>query len=217
MSLIIALILIIVVCTLVFKDKTKSTMYERRREVEKTAVEKWESIYIDKELEKKLIAYIPEEENYTAVYEEVSKVLANMEHWKCLLDLGFPLNEAQIGDEANHLQALEQIDENRRVALDIMLANRGKVSWYSSAYGYDASVIRGTRSLKEAQYEYAETILNIMRSCGAQVELFYINSSGSEHYGWVGSSLERLKDDGFSSVKEFSRLLFQTSSVPPVE
>ncbi len=217
MSFIIAIILVIVVWILMSNDKTKTVAYERKRDKKKASIEEWENLYVDEELEKKLISCISEKENYATVYEEVSKTIANMEHWKYLLDTGFPLNEDQIDKAVNERRALEEIGRNKSIALDIMLANRGKVSWHSSAYGYAASVIRGAKSLKEAQYEYAETILNIMRSRGAQVELFYINSSGSEHYGWVGSSLERLRNDSFSTVKEFSRLFFQFSSVPPIE
>ena len=105
MSLIIALILIIIVCTLTAKDKSKSEAYERRRNIEKEAVGKWESLYVDKELEKRLICCISEKDNYVAIYDEVSKVLANMEYWKYMLDLGFPLNEDQITGVSDYKQA----------------------------------------------------------------------------------------------------------------
>lgn len=217
MSLIIALILIIIVCTLIGRDKARSKAYERRRDAEKTSVEKWESLYVDKELEKRLIRCISEKDNYIAIYDEVSKVLANMEYWKYLLDLGFPLNEDQIVGASDYKQARKRMQESRRIALDIMLANRGKVSSWASSYGYVAYVRKGTTLLKESYYEYAETILNILRSKGARVELLYIYNTGSEEYRWKGSFGDRFKNDDYTTIKLFDRSLFKTTSLPPIE
>ena len=217
MSLIIALILIIIVCTLTAKDKSKSEAYERRRNIEKEAVGKWESLYVDKELEKRLICCISEKDNYVAIYDEVSKVLANMEYWKYMLDLGFPLNEDQITGVSDYKQARKRMQENQSVALDIMLANRGKVSSWASSYGYVAYVRKGTTLLKESYYEYAETILNILRSKGAHVELLYIYNMGSENYKWKGSFGDRFKNDDYTTIKPFDRSPFKTTSLPPIE
>lgn len=217
MSLIIALMLIFIVCTLTTKDKIKSKEYEYRRDVERTAIEKWENLYVDKELENRLIRCISEKDNYVAIYDEVSKVLANMEHWKYLLDLGFPLNEDQIIGASDYKQARKRMQESQSVALDIMLANRGKVSSWSSSYGYVAYVRKGTTLLKESYYEYAETILNILRSKGARVELLYIYNMGSENYRWKDSFGDRFKNDDYTTIKPFDRSLFQATSLPSIE
>lgn len=217
MSLIIALVLIIIVCTLMAKDKAGTKAYENRRDVEKAAVEKWESLYVDKELEKRLIHCISEKDNYAAVYDEVSKVLANMEYWKYLLDLGFPLNEDQIIGASDYKQARKRMQESQSIALDIMLANRGKVSSWASSYGYAAYVKKGTTLLKESYYEYAKTILSILRSKGARVELLYIYNMGSENYRWKDSFGDRFKNDDYTTIKPFDRSLFQATSLPSIE
>lgn len=217
MSLIIALILIIIVCTLTAKDKSKSEAYERRRNIEKEAVGKWESLYVDKDLEVRLERCIADERNYTAVREEISKVLSTMEHWRYLLDGDFVLNESQIVGAVNHKQAREILRKNQTVALDIMLANRGKVSMLAATFGYKAYVRNGTRDLRESAYEYAETILNILRSKGAHVELLYIYNMGSEDYKWKGSFGDRFKNDDYTTIKPFDRSLFKTTSLPPIE
>jgi len=217
MSLIIALILIVVVWASMSNNKTKVKEYERKRNAERAAVEEWKTLYVDKELEKVLIACISENENYDAVYKEVSDVVANMKYWKYLLDSGFPLNEDQIEGAANYKQAYEEMVRNREIALDIMLAKRGKVSFWASMSGYKAFVRNGTTSLKEAHYEYAETILNIMRRRGAQIELFYLYDTGAEYYRWTGSSGERFGNDERCIIKSFDRSLFQPSSFPVIE
>lgn len=216
MSLIIALILIIFVWMSMSNDKAKAKAYERKKNAERSPIEKWETLYVDKDLEKRLITCISEKENYAAVYKEVSEVIANMGHWKHLLDSGFPLNEDQIEGAINYKQAHEEMIRNREIALDIMLANRGKVSFWASVSGYKAFVRNGATSLKDAYYEYAETILNIMRGLGAQVELVYLYDTGSECYRWKGTLGSRFRNDGSCIVKDFDRSLFQASSIPQI-
>ena len=217
MSFIIALILVIVILTLMSNDKTKTVAYERKRDEGKALVKEWEDLYVDEELEKKLTYCISEKENYATVYEEVSETIANMEHWKYLLETGFPLNEDQISGSIDYRQAKERMLRNRNIARDIMLANRGKVSFLASSSGYKAFVRRGTTELRESYYEYAETILNILRNRGAQVELFYLNNAGAESYRWVGSFGDRFRNNKNCVIKNFDRDLFQVSPVPPIE
>ena len=217
MSLIIALILIIIVMTLMSNNKSKVKAYERKRNAERAVIEEWEALYVDEGLERKLLACISEKENYDVVYREVSEVIANMEHWKYLLDSGFPLNEDQIDGAENYKQAREEMLKNREIARDIMLANRGKVSSWSNSYGYKAYVRSGSTGLKEMYYEYAETILNILQNRGVQVELLYMNDTGDESYRWAGSFGDRFRNDGHCVIMKFDRGLFVATSIPPIK
>ena len=194
MSLIIALILIIIVCILTAKDKSKSEAYERRRTIEKEAVGKWESLYVDKDLEARLERCIADERNYAAVREEISKVLSNTKHWSYLIDGDFPLNESQILGLSNQKQAYKTLRSNQRIALDIMLANRGKVSTMASVFGYNAYVRSGSCDLKESAYEYAETILRLMRYRSTDVELYCHCYLAEESYYWKGTHPEHRND-----------------------
>lgn len=187
MSLILALVLIAIVLCKVGSDKSKTAAFDREKSKRDRIISKWESLYIDKDLEIKLERYIADERNYTAVREETSKVLSTMEHWRYLLDGNFVLNESQIVGAVNHKQACEILRKNQTIALDIMLANRGKVSMLAATFGYKAYVRNGTRDLRESAYEYAETILKLMRLQGAKVKLYYHQHLGEEAYYWEGT------------------------------
>lgn len=184
MSLILALVLIVIVLCKVGKDKAKSTAFDREKDKQDKVVSEWESLYVDKDLEIRLERYIADERNYVAVREEISKVLSTMEHWCYMLDGDFALNESQIVGAVNHKQAREILRKNQAVALDIMLANRGKISMLASAFGYKAYVLHGSRNLRESAYEYAEAILKLMRLQGAKVKLYYHQYLGEEAYYW---------------------------------
>lgn len=194
MSLILALILIAIVLCKVGSDKSKAAAFDREKSKRDSIISDWEDLYVDKDLEARLECCIADERNYTAVREEISKVLSTMEHWRYLLDGDFVLNNSQIAGVANHKQAREILRRNQTIALDIMLANRGKVSMLSSALGYDAYVKNGTLDLKESAYEYAETILNLMRLQDAKVKLYYHRYLAEDAYYWEGTHPQHQND-----------------------
>lgn len=187
MSLILALALIAIVLCKVGNDKSKAAAFDREKSKRDSIISDWEDLYVDKDLEARLERCIADERNYTAVREEISKVLSTMEHWRYLLDGDFVLNESQIVGAVNHKQACEILRKNQTIALDIMLANRGKVSMMAATFGYKAYVRNGTRDLRESAYEYAETILKLMRLQGAKVKLYYHQHLAKEAYYWEGT------------------------------
>lgn len=187
MSLILALVLIAIVLCKVGNDKSKAAAFDREKSKRDSVISDWEGLYVDKDLEARLERCIADERNYTAVREEISKVLLTMEHWRYLLDGDFVLNESQIVGAINHKQAREILRRNQAIALDIMLANRGKVSMMAFTFGYKAYVRNGTRDLQESSYEYAETILKLMRLQGAKVKLYYHQHLAKEAYYWEGT------------------------------
>lgn len=194
MSLILALALIAIVLCKVWNDKSKSTAFDREKSKRDSIISDWEDLYVDKDLEARLERCIADERNYAAVREEISKVLSTMEHWRYLLDGDFVLNESQIVGVVNHKQVREILRRNQTIALDIMLANRGKVSMLAATFGYKAYVRNGTRDLKESAYEYAETILKLMRLNGAEVKLYYHQHLAKEAYYWEGTHPQHQND-----------------------
>lgn len=194
MSLILALVLIAIVLCKVGNDKIKAAAFDREKSKRDNIISDWEDLYVDKDLEARLERCIADERNYAAVREEISKVLSTMEHWRYLLDGDFALNESQIVGVVNHKQAWEILRRNQTIALDIMLANRGKVSMLASTFGYKAYVRNGTRDLRESAYEYAETILKLMRLHGAKVKLYYHQHLAKEAYYWEGTHPQHQND-----------------------
>lgn len=194
MSLILALVLIAIVLWKIGKDKSKSAAFDREKNIRDSIISNWEDLYVDKDLEARLERCIADERNYAAVREEISKVLSNMEHWRYLLDGDFPLNDNQILGWSNQKQARETLRNNQRIALDIMLANRGKVSTMAATFGYNAYVRSGSYDLKESAYEYAETILRLMRYRSADVELYCYCYLADESYYWKGTHPEHRND-----------------------
>ena len=194
MSLIFALVLIAIVLWKVGKDKSKAAAFDCERNIRNNIISDWKSLYVDKDLEARLERCIADERNYAAIREEISKVLSNTKHWRYLIDGDFPLNESQILGLSNQKQAYKTLRSNQRIALDIMLANRGKVSTMASVFGYNAYVRSGSCDLKESAYEYAETILRLMRYRSTDVELYCYCYLAEESYYWKGTHPEHRND-----------------------
>lgn len=216
MSLILALVLIVIVLCKVGRDKAKSTAFDREKNNRDRVVSEWEGLYVDKDLETRLERYIADERNYVAVREEISKVLSTMEHWRYILDGGFVLSESQVVGVVKHKQAREILRKNQTIALDIMLANRGKVSMLAASFGYKAYVRNGTRDLKESAYEYTETILKLMRLQGAKVRLYYHQYLGEEAYYWEGThpQHQNVPSKGERMFEFDRRVLLGNNSIP---
>lgn len=219
MSLILALVLIAIVLCKVIGDKSKASAFDREKNEKDKVIAEREKIYVDKDLEDSLEQSIADEREYSEIRDEVSKVLSGMEHWSYLLDGDFPLNERQISSWSNKKQALETLRTNQKIALDILLANRGKVSMMAFAFGYDAYVNNGTQDLKESAYEYAETILKLMRVRGCRVKLYYYRYLSKEAYYWEGTHPQHRNNPSAGEVMlDFDRkILFQRTSIPKAD
>lgn len=187
MSLIIALVLIAIVLCKVSSDKSKDAEFDREKSKQDEMVLEWKNLYVDQELESKLESCIADENNYMAICGEIREIVSNTDHWRDLLDGNFLLNESQILSSPNYKKAQEKLRKNQRIALDIMLANRGKISMMAFSFGYKAYIKSGSRYLKESAYEYADMILKLLRSRGANVELYCYCHLGEEAYYWKGT------------------------------
>ena len=218
MSLIIALVLITIVLCKVGSDKSKAAVFDREKSKRDSIISDWEDLYVSRDLEASLRRCIADERNYAAVREEVSKVLSTKEHWRYLSDGDFVLNESQISGVVNYKQAHETLRRNQTIALDIMLANRGKVSAMAAAFGYKAYKRSGTLDLKESAYEYAETILKLMRLRDAKVKLYYYRHIADEAYYWEGTHpYHRNNPSRGEYLTEFEKaLIFLENPIPPI-
>lgn len=214
MSLILALVLIAIVLCKASGEKSKAAEFDKKKNERDNNISIWESRYVDKDFEARLERYIEDEANYEAVHEEVSKVLKTMTYWSHLTDTNFPLNIGQIVGRTDHKIAREDVRRNQAIALDILLANRGKISSRASAFGYKAYVLYGTKELRAGAFEYAKKLLTILRSHGAQVNLFYYSYLSDEAYIWEGSLADHRHGSAGEVVREFDERLLSPAQMP---
>lgn len=207
MSLIIALALIIIICVKVSNDKSKEAAYDLRKETEDSAIEGWESRFVDRELEVKLRSCIENEQNYGDILSELALSASDTEYLKAIINDGFPLHLDQGGN-------LELVTKNRRIASDIMMANRGKITSVGSSFGYRAELKYGNNYTKRSCYEYAELLKRILESRGIHICMLY--NSNRDAYVWEGSfgSKEYNKDD--LHPFEVSLIKKDTEEIPPI-
>lgn len=217
MSLILALVLIAIVLCKAGGEKSKAAEFDKKKNERDKDVSILENQYVDKDFEAVLEHYIADEDNYAAVHKEVSRVFETMPHWNHLANSVFPLNISQICDRRDHRVATEEVRKNQAIALDIMLANRGKISSNAFAFGYKAYILHGTKELKEQSYEYVKTILAILRNRGACVNLFYYRYLSDDAYIWEGSLADHRHGSLGEVVMEFDDSLLSPVQIPPVE
>lgn len=207
MSLIIALALIIIVCVKVSNDKSKEAAYDRRKKIEDSAIENWENRFVDRELEAKLRSCIENDQNYGDILSELSSSVLETEYLKAVIEDGFPLHLDQGGSS-------DQITKNRRIASDIMMANRGKITSAGSSFGYRAELKYGSNYAKRSCYEYAELLLRILKSRGVHMCLLY--NLRRDTYVWEGSfggneySQNDLRPFDISLIKK------EAEEIPPI-
>ena len=216
MSLILALVLIAIVLYKVGKDKTRAAAFDREKSKRDAIASDWADLYVDKDLETVLERCIADERNYAAVHDEISRVLLTMEHWRYLLNGEFALNESQISGMTNYKQAHKILRKNQTIALDIMLANRGKVSMMASVFGYNAYVKSGNRDQKDGAYEYADTILKLMQLKDPNLKLYYYSYLAKEAYYWEGANPQHQNNPSKGEVLlAFDKdLLFKKNPIP---
>lgn len=207
MSLIIALVLIVIICVKVSNDKSREAAYDRRKKIEDFAIEGWESRFVDRELETKLRSCIENNENYGDILSELTSSVSNTEYLKAIIHDGFPLHLDQGG-------SLELVTKNRRIASDIMMANRGKITSVGSSFGYRAELKCGNNYARRSCYEYAELLKRILESRGIQMRMLY--NSNRDTYVWEGSfgSMEYNKND--LHPFEVSLIKKDAEEIPPI-
>lgn len=204
MSLIIALAMIIIIVCKVVSEKAEFAEIDRKNAERDIMFASWENIYVDNKLEETLRKCISEEENRQLVCEEVFHSIRDTKFFQDYINEDHFL---KIG-----------LDEDQRVALDIMLANRGKISSRAARFGYYIYTASGRAYVKKAA-EYADTILSLINKKRPELKLYYYEHAGSCSYIW-GGSRDYVNYNGRDGVtlRVFDKAEFlKTTEIPPIE
>ena len=218
MPLIIAIVLILIIGLKVAGDKAQTKQYEDKSANLSNTHDVWVARHVNHELESQLREFISNRDNYDAIREEVSPVLEKLEHWGNFSNLS--LYDDLQGKSVQYTKAYrETIRHDRKVVLDILLANRGKVSSDSAVWGYKAYLSCENDTLKLSQFELVEWIKNTMNQQGYNVDLVYSGCGDSQVpkdcYYWIGTrnALPLVGETNTHRFKPFSKDLINNTSL----
>jgi len=202
MYLLIALLLAILFCGKLFVGNTNSKAYDRARNAKKERQEDWYSKYTDAEYEVNLLQYMNNPDNQEKIWNKIHPALLEMSHWKD--ESGWIFSYEQIDPTIKHYDMQRKmVTKHRNVAVDIILALKGKISFISTTER-EAYLRTGDTITKYKNFELAEWIQKQLKRKGVCLELYYkIDNAGLDWYVWEGSP--SCSDD--SLFKEFSREL----------
>lgn len=198
MALVVAVILIIFVLGKMAVEKGGEYEYEQKKQEREKISSAFEEKYVDKLLEDQLWDYVRDERNFDAVAKEMYAAFAEMEHFKDVNVL--LLNKGCIDYSLSKKKIEEQTDlmiDNQQLAVDIMLANRGKISTYVSIFGHEAHIYPDGSSelFKYRAFELIEWIRDTLKKQGVVAVPVYIKQNDTMvdrggKYCWKGSSEE---------------------------
>lgn len=160
--------------------------------------------YVDESLEERIQDYIKNEENFTAVKEEVNKALTEMPHWA-----------------ANKIRFYPEVYNDNELIMHIMLANRGKISDWSASFGILTPWKGSGKDIDRFKsYELVEWMKNTLAKQDVYVTPVLIGRLGGHStYHWKGT-----RDEIYSRYKkergeyhEFSPALLPrtVNTIPP--
>lgn len=195
MELLIALFLIIVVGTRAGADKAKSANAKRKWEQSQKEYKAWEEAHCDRELEKTLELYINDPSNKPLIEEELAPIISALSSDGSLFT--------------------DKFMKGHNRELDLLLANRGKVSHWAAVFGYDIGygACGGT---KEQCFEFADVLKKLLAYRGVELDLIRKSKPGGTYYYWVGSSGSSVDYD--SKITPFTReAIFAKTTVPIVK
>lgn len=142
MSFIIACLMLFFVIGLVGKEKTVDKIHEEKLDEWEASYDKWKQRNYDQNLKVKLMDFIDDESNYEAINGEMAEFFKVIPELTPCAEQGFALYPHQcIGTKK---EREETSNHNKRVALFVMLANRGKV-YNSISNSCDCGMLSGLR------------------------------------------------------------------------
>lgn len=215
MSLIIALLLIFIIGMRVLDDKVGVWQYEQRSSNWRAQHDKWVSEYVDEELESRIMAYISNRANANAIEAEVSPVLELLKHQRKYSQLTLYDDYDKKHYRCSYDTYMSRLRKDREFVLNILLANRGKVTSWAAVFGYKAYIHFENERLKTEQYEFVEWIRDTINTKGKSVELVYSGAGDSrspaDSYYWVGTcrSMPLPEEVNPQRFKPFSRDLIE--------
>ena len=206
MELVIAVILGIALLIKAGSGKVASAEYDKRVNAERECGEAFENQHTSKEMEAKLREYISDEANYSFVCNEVCAALEGIKYdymWSGLL------NNRQLYDvpKSQYKKMYEQMLNDREVALDVLLAKRGKIASIRTTFGYRAFLNSDNKELKKAFFEYAGRIMRLVNQNGIPVNLVYKFDGTRSVYVWEHSQGDKLRGQSYEKREYFSSKL----------
>lgn len=171
-------------------DRRKTEASRREIWNHQVSDESWYDKHTNEALERSLRARMDDPSFYQEVLEEVLPAFRQMPSWSYRNSI--VIRADQLSAKMAKLNAKTRqnfIVRERNIALDIMLANRGKVSTTAANFGYDVfnRALSGTNNL-DRRDELARWIESTLRSQGVDIKLTCKqNEAGDKKYVWVGS------------------------------
>ena len=92
---------------------------------------------------------------------------------------------------------------DKAIALDVLLANRGKIANLRTTFGYRAFLNSNDKELKKAFFEYAGRIMTLVNQNGIPVNLVYKYDGRSSVYVWEGSQGDRFYGRPYEKREHF--------------
>ena len=220
MELVIAVVLIVILLCRILSEKSNLSDYNRKEANWENSTKAFSEHYTNEQLEASIRQMFSDDSQLQAVRSEVDMALRQMGSWAgtklilCTSDFVYPNGKFT---QKAYRENTEQMQRDRRLATEILLVNRGKVSSDATTWGYAAYLNTDYKPLKEKQYELVDWIQKTLAKQGVELTPVCIKKSGIAYYAWLGSSAA--PDPPFVAGQErlaFGRHLIETpaSSIP---
>ena len=190
MELVIAVVLMIILFFRLLPDKVGQSEYKHRKNEWERTTKDFAEHYTNKQLEDAIRQAFSDDTQLPAIRNEVNMAFQQMESWRgervvlCTSDFTYPKGKFT---QKAYRENTEQMYRDRHLAMDILLANRGKVSSDSNRSGYNSYLNTEYQALKEQQYELVEWIQNTLKKQGVSITPVCVDKTGSRYYAWLGS------------------------------
>lgn len=218
MPLIIAIVLIAIIGIKVLGDKTNEWDYNAQKKEWQDGTARFDELYVDKSIEEAIRAMFDDKSKLGDIHKEVDLAMGEMEHWRgshiYLNPTEFVYKNGKFTQKA-YKDFSRMMERDRQVALDIMLANRGKVSKNASLSGYDTYICTDyseyKQQLKEKQFELVAWIQKKLERQGVRLSPVYVCSDAActKRYAWLGSHYAPDPPFGTATYKPFQHSLVE--------
>lgn len=213
MAIIIAVFLVAVLLYKVLKDKVGEHKYNDAKKEYDTSTGRFDALYTNPQLEDSILASFDDTTRLPEIHREISFALDQMKHWT---DVQVLLHTSEFSFKGKFTKRefdlqYKQMCEDRKLALDILLANRGKVSHEAAWLGYRSYAVQqytdSMQLLKERQFELVEWICSTLDKQGVHLTPVYVCDAARRVYGWRGSKLAPEKQWGAATIQPFDHSL----------
>lgn len=220
MAIIIAVFLIIIVLAKVLKDKSGEHKYSVKEKAWREGTDRFDAAYMDKSIEDAIRVLFDDKDRLEEAHREVDLAFQQMPHW-CGESLYLHPSEFAYKNNKFTQKAYKDLskkmERDRQLALDIMLANRGKVASNATWSGYPSYVTQpysdAFQLIKEQQFEFVAWIRDTLQKQGVQLTPICVTSAGGVTYGWLGSHHAPDPPFGTKTYRPFQHSLIEPPQV----